>query len=231
MDDAYILQQGVRIRQEVALKPLTILIAFFVFFFGTQLSAAEYGENSSRTNGSRFPMMIADKMIVDGNMTHRTGVVLDEDGTVYILSVTGASQESLLRVSKKGSVKQLILYRGWPYVLDNHGKIYAFDDSWYGSLSNKFSYMGIRALKTVPVAVGVGLSAYAIGLVDTTFLGFLPTREVPASATILGGMLVFYGADLAYTAFVRSHRDIGHGGNFYKDGCEGREFRFNERGL
>ncbi|MBX3022121.1 MAG: hypothetical protein KF799_10645 [Bdellovibrionales bacterium] len=197
------------------MKPQLILFVLVAAIFGTNVGAKEDEEIQPDGEMHRMPLMIGDTKIVSGNLAHRTGLVLDEEGTVYILSVSGASHATLFRISKKNTAKQLILYRGWPYLLDNHGRLMAFDASWYTSLRNKFPYLSMRFVKTAPLAVGVGLSGYFINLIDGTFLGLLPSRDVQAFTTILGGVLVFYGLDIGNTILNRSHRAIDMGSNFF----------------
>ncbi|NJL24047.1 MAG: hypothetical protein HC902_01915 [Calothrix sp. SM1_5_4] len=45
---------------------------------------------------SRLPMKIGEITIVSGNVTQRTGTVLDDRGTAYVLSIIGANEVLIL---------------------------------------------------------------------------------------------------------------------------------------
>jgi hypothetical protein len=112
-------------------------------------------------------------------------------------------------------VQDLIMYRGWPYILDRRGRLYAFDVSWKTDFRNKLPYIAMRSLRTIPLAVGAGVGVYGLAMLDQTFTGVISIEAFRPSQAFWSGFMGFYGLDLAYTVFLKSHRAIGWGGNFF----------------
>jgi hypothetical protein len=165
---------------------------------------------------TNLPVKIGKVTIVQGEATQRTGIVLGDDDTAYILTMLANGQSHLMRISRKGAVSKLVMFRGWPYILDKHGRIYAFDVSWSTSLKGKIPYMTMRSLKSLPLAIGIGGAVYGVALLDQTFTGFISTENFTPSHAFWGTLLTYYTLDTAHTLFLRSHRSAGDGGNFFK---------------
>ncbi len=178
---------------------------------GEEEPAYNYG------NRARLPMRVGDVNLIRGNLTHRSGVVLDDQGTAYILSVLANGENNLLRISRKGMVKELIMYRGWPYILDKRGRLWAFDVSWRTSFRNKVPYIAFRSLKTAPISLLAGVGVYGLALLDETFTGLMPADNFEPSSGFWAGVIGYYGFDLAHTLFLKSHRSINRGGDFFRE--------------
>jgi hypothetical protein len=186
------------------------------YLFPVALFAQAQNDLLETSNRGRLPMRVGDVQLVRGHITQQSGVVLDDQGTAYLLTVLANGENNLLRISRKGAVKELVMYRGWPYVLDKRGRLYAFDVSWKTSFRNKVPYMSMRALKSVPVAFGLGVALYGLALLDESFIGFIPFENFHPSTAFWDGIILYYGIDGAKTLFFTSHRKINRGGDFFR---------------
>lgn len=166
---------------------------------------------------NKLPMKIGDVNVVQGQAIQRSGVVLGDDDTAYLLSMLSNGENHLMRISRRGAVAKLVLFRGWPYILDKHGRIYSLDISWKTVFRSKLPYITMRSLKTLPIALGIGGAIYGIALLDQTMTGIIATDNFHASDAFWGSVITFYGLDIGYTTFVRTQRDSGDGGNFFKE--------------
>jgi hypothetical protein len=124
-------------------------------------------------------------------------------------------ENNLLRISRRGAVEELVMYRGWPYILDRRGRFYAFDISWKTNFKNKLPYMAMRSVKTIPYAIASGIGVYGLALLDQTFTGIITSATFNSSEAFLAGFLKYYGLDTAHTLFFKSHRKINRGTNFF----------------
>lgn len=196
-----------------------------------RIGAAEGGEYESFGSGPReaetrlaaqdsrlnLPMRIGEVNVVAGNVLHRVGVVLDDQGTVYLLSVLSNGDSNLLRISRTGVAKELIMFRGWPYILDKRGRVWAFNPSWGTDLRNKIPYIALRSVRTLPVAGAIGIASFGVALIDQTLFGILPFQNFTGWSAFFSGVTAFYGIDVAHTIFFMSPRTVGTGGNYFTE--------------
>lgn len=174
-------------------------------------------QDSNSSERTQLPMKIGNVNIIRGNLVHRSGIVLDDQGTAYILSILSNQESNLLRISQRHAVKELIMYRGWPYILDKRGRLYAFDVSWKTSFKNKIPYIALRSIRTLPLAIGIGIGSYGLALMDATFTGILSIDAFQTSNAFWSAFMLYYGLDIAHTVFLTSHRTINRGGNFFTE--------------
>ncbi len=166
---------------------------------------------------NRLPMKFGDVTIVQGQATQRSGVVLGDDDTAYLLSMLANGESHLMRISRRGSVSKLVLFRGWPYILDKHGRIYAFDISWKTAFKSKVPYIAMRSLKSLPLAVAASGAVYGVALLDQTLTGLISIESFQPSEAFWGTLLTYYAVDITHTVLMRTHRSAGDGGNFFKE--------------
>jgi hypothetical protein len=163
-----------------------------------------------------MPVSVGDVNLVQGNLVQRSGVVLDDAGTVYLLSVLANGENELLRISRENAVKQLILYRGWPYIVDTKGRLFSLDVSWQQALRQKLPYIFMRMIKTLPLAAAAGAGSWALTMFDQNFTGFISMSAFQQpSVAFLSGIMLYYGLDLTRTVFFKKPRAIGEGGNYF----------------
>lgn len=189
-------------------------LSLCLILFSMNIWAADPPPTSDKVN--QEGRYLGDVKIVRALMTQSIGIALGDDGTVYIVSTDGKNGPSHFRISRPGVAKELLMYKGWPYILDKRGNLYALSSSLATTLNNKLPYITIRFFKTIPIAFAAGVGTYAIGLIDNTFFGLvMGGANFSAASAFFGGVLGFYGIDISRTIFLKSQRAIGRGGNFF----------------
>ncbi|NJL24048.1 MAG: hypothetical protein HC902_01920 [Calothrix sp. SM1_5_4] len=126
-------------------------------------------------------------------------------------------RSSFFRISRKGVVKELFLYRGVPYILDNRNRLWAFNPSIAVSLGVKLPHITMQMLKHLPVAGAASLATTSLAFLDSATMGLVTANGFQPITAAATGFIGFYVGDFAYSMWTMSHKSIGAGGNFFTD--------------
>jgi hypothetical protein len=151
--------------------------------------------------------------------TLQTQISRDISGTIYVMTVFGNGDKQYLRIGPQKGVRKLIVLEGWPYILMNNGRLYALDMGWSTwFLKTKLPALRSRLItKIKPALACAGAFCLLSGLaVLSRSNGFNESEVTTPLWSGFTGISLFYLADAAMTIFIRSHRRLEQGGNFFQ---------------
>jgi hypothetical protein len=179
---------------------------------------SEAGIESSAV-GSRalVPVRISDTVLIDRRINLQTEMVVDQDKTAHLVSLFANGDARMLRISKKGAVKQPVMHEGWPYIVDKRGRLLAMDISWRTILRGKVPVMFRRLGTKFKAAAGSGVALFILGYIDVAIHSGTVGSEwhLPETLGFTGFFSVYLG-DALLTAFSRSPYQLGRGGNYFR---------------
>jgi hypothetical protein len=154
---------------------------------------------------------------VDRRVSMQTEVALDSESTAYLLTIFGNGTVRTMRISRREVVKQLILYRGWPYILDKKGNLFAMDISWKTMMKNKMPMVMQRltSMRTFLYASGFGVTGFSLAWFNNYIHSGGLSSEYSPDYFGPTSFALYYLWDAVMTTFVRSHYKVAWGGNFF----------------
>lgn len=153
--------------------------------------------------------------------TLHTEIIRGEDYTVYAVTLLGNGNKTILQISKRGVVKELFPYKGWPYILDKSGRIFALSVSQPALRPTKRDFVK-SMLRHIPYALATGGAVVGAG----ELLTLLQSTGDPGGAfwpKLLMGMGGFYAVDGARMYLAGSRRHLGGSNLFTYPIAEGIE--------
>lgn len=170
-----------------------------------------------RTNLPKRIIKVGDMNLTARQTTVSFGIVVDDNNTVYLMSVFGNGEVRSMRVSRVADVKQSVMERGWPYILDKRGRLYAFDVSWRSKFMAKSPIVMRTMVRHFRIAAGAAAVMFVGGYLNSAinFGLFHPNLESMTSWAATGFVSV-YVLDYLFHALFRSQYQMHSGGNFFR---------------
>lgn len=163
------------------------------------------------------PLKIGNLILVNRKIQMQTEFVVDDTNTAYMMTTFANGTVRTMRISSKGAVRQPIMYRGWPYILDTKGRLWALDNSLKTNIRTKTPAIVKRLWTHFPYAAATSLGMYGLGWLNIWIHSGATDSDVAQPLTLAtAGFVTFYLVDSLITVLRRSHVHLKLGGNFFR---------------